>query len=82
MSNPRDPITITPDLLDSITGEHIAMMHVRTIWTRADPGEMELVLQFFQVLSARHRSLDSDEISARRDDFEAQMKLVFDGTGT
>lgn len=75
-------IVIDAVALDKLTSVHIAQMHVDTIWRRGDPGEMELVLQFFHLLSARRQTLDVDELSARRDDFEAQLKLVFDESGT
>ena len=76
-----EPTGITQAELDEITAEQIALTHVRYIWRRADPGEMELVLMFFHLLHARRAMLDVDALATRRAEFQEQLDRVFEGTG-
>lgn len=65
--------------LDKLTAARIVGIHCERIFNDYDPGEVELVMQFFHLLHARKYSLNPDDVDTRRSDFDEQMKLVFDG---
>jgi hypothetical protein len=64
--------------LEKATGREIVRAHIDRVWNQGDVGEQELVMQFFHLLHARKYSLNPDDIETRRQDFEEQMKVVFD----
>lgn len=81
MSDAKEPAVLTQEQLDRITGEQIAITHVRNVWRYDDLGEIELVLMFFHLLHARRTMLDVDALAMRRAEFQEQLDRVFAETG-
>ena len=71
-------VEINAEELDKMTAARIAGLHLERIFKDYDVGEVELTMQFFQLLHRRKYALNPDMTETARLDFESQLKLVFD----
>lgn len=72
----KDVDALTAIDLDALTTRELLRMHVDRICQTGDPGELELIAQFFHFLHARRYGRDPDMIETRYNDFKEQLEMV------